>query len=283
MRKRKWDRLLYKRSLLILAFLIALSIVSLAQNLPEIVPDIDMFFGHWKESMPCHSHGSLVERNVLTKCEDDPAKPTIKSAVLTRINSFSYVTLAANNSTQPITMEGAQEIFYFISGEGTMTAGGKTADLYGGIAVLMPAGLEFTMTNTCDEPLVMYLTNEPIPKGFRPNADMFVRDVNTLPISGSTALWSNITKSIFRTQDGLGTLEMVITVTLDPMTLTQSHPARKGAEMIWTAIKGTGLTCLWKELRKQPPGMAYMCPPDGQTAHSIINGTDEQITFLYIA
>ena len=273
---------------MILTFLFAVSNVSTAQiannrpNTPFVSPDIDMFFGHWNESMPRHSHGSLVERDVLTKCEGDPVKPTIKGAVLTRINSFSYATLSAHNSTQPTTLEEAQEFFYFMSGEGTMTGGGKTADLYAGIAVLIPAGLEFTMSNTGDEPLVMYLANEPIPEGFRPNADMLVRDVNTLPISGSTQMWANITKSIFRTQDGLGTLDMILTVTLDPMTLNQPHPARKGAEVIWTAIKGTGLTCLGKEIRKQPPGMAYMCPPDGETAHSSINGTDEQITFLYI-
>ena len=28
---------------------------------------IDMFFGSWKESMPGHTHGSLVERDILTK------------------------------------------------------------------------------------------------------------------------------------------------------------------------------------------------------------------------
>ena len=268
--------------------MLGFAIVSTAQvannrpNTPFVSPDIDMFFGHWNESMPRHSHGSLVERDVLTKCEGNPAKPTIKGAVLTRINSFSYATLAAHNSTQPTTLEEAQEIFYFMSGEGTMTAGGKTADLYGGIAVLMPAGLEFTMTNTGDEPLVMYLANEPIPEGFRPNADMLVRDVNTVPFNPSTAHWSNIVKDIFRTKDGLGTLDSFITVTLDPMTINRPHPAPKDSEVIWTMIKGTVLTCLGKELRKQPPGMAYMCPPDGQTAHSSINDTDEQITFLYI-
>jgi len=268
--------------------MLGFAIVSTAQiannrpNTPFVSPDIDMFFGHWKNSMPRHSHGSLVERDVLTKCEGNPAKPTIKGAVLTRINSFSYATLSAHNSTQPTTLEGAQEIFYFMSGEGMMTAGGKTADLYGGIAVLMPAGLEFTMTNTGDEPLVMYLANEPIPEGFRPNADMLVRDVNTVPITGSTAHWSNIVKDIFRTKDGLGTLDSFITVTLDPMTINRPHPAPKDSEVIWTMIKGTVLTCLGKELRKQPSGMAYMCPPDGETAHSSINGTDEQITFLYV-
>ncbi len=32
---------------------------------PSVDPDIDMYFGSWKESMPRHSHGSLIERDVL--------------------------------------------------------------------------------------------------------------------------------------------------------------------------------------------------------------------------
>ena len=34
---------------------------------PGVDPDIDMFIGNWRESMPKHSHGSLVERDILTK------------------------------------------------------------------------------------------------------------------------------------------------------------------------------------------------------------------------
>jgi mannose-6-phosphate isomerase-like protein (cupin superfamily) len=50
-----------------------------------------------------------------------------------------------------------------------VTAGGQTADLYRNIAVLMPANLEFTIKSTGDQPLAMYVINEPTPPGFRPN------------------------------------------------------------------------------------------------------------------
>ena len=34
---------------------------------PETEPNIDMFMGNWKESMPKHTHGSLVEHDILTR------------------------------------------------------------------------------------------------------------------------------------------------------------------------------------------------------------------------
>ena len=70
-----------------------------------------------------------------------------------------------------------------------MTAGGQTADLFRNIAVLMPANLEFTVKNTGDQPLEMYVVNEPTPADFRPNANMLVRDENKIPISTTTSLW----------------------------------------------------------------------------------------------
>ena len=33
---------------------------------PQTDPNIDMFISSWKESMPRHSHGSLVERDIFT-------------------------------------------------------------------------------------------------------------------------------------------------------------------------------------------------------------------------
>jgi hypothetical protein len=32
-----------------------------------VEPDNDMFIRHWKESMPQKTHGSLVERDILTR------------------------------------------------------------------------------------------------------------------------------------------------------------------------------------------------------------------------
>ena len=79
--------------------------------------------------------------------------------------------MAAGASTQPARLDGQQEIYFVESGQGTVTAGGQTADLYRNIAVLMPANLEFTFKSTGDDPLAMYVINEPIPAGFRPNRE----------------------------------------------------------------------------------------------------------------
>ena len=78
---------------------------------PGIDSDIDMFMNNWRNSIPRHTHGSLVERDVFTK--GDPLHPPRKGAVLTYMDSYSYSTLDAGASTTPLTLNGKQEVFYF--------------------------------------------------------------------------------------------------------------------------------------------------------------------------
>jgi len=277
----------HRVSAAVLILLLAVPVISISQNLdgsaydPEVDADIDMYIGSWKESMPGHTHGSLIERDILTK--GDPLNPPNKGAVLKYINRFVYATLEAHASTVPTTLKGEQEIFYILSGKGTITAGGKTADLYESISILMPAGLEFTMTNTGNEPLTMYLVNEPIPAGFRPNKSMLIKDENAMPVSSRGGHWVHIVKGLFGTNDGLGTLESVITVSFDPMTIGHPHSHVEGCEEVWTAIKGTSIAFLGKEIRMQPPGTGYMIPSDGKTPHANINESNEQIKMFYFA
>jgi len=148
-------------------------------------PDIDMYFGDWRDSQPRRSHGSLVERDILTR--GSAMNPSRKAAVLERFNSYSYALLPPQASTTPTSLEGQQEIFFFLTGNGTMTAGGETSDIYRGITILMPAGLEFVINNPGEEPLTMFLVNEPIPDGFRSNEQMLVHDENTLPVTTRTS------------------------------------------------------------------------------------------------
>ena len=56
-----------------------------------------------------------------------------------------------------------------LGGEGEITAAGDTAKLHKNIAVLMPVGLEFVMHSIGDDPLTMYVINEPTPE--RPESD----------------------------------------------------------------------------------------------------------------
>ena len=276
-----------KKLILGFVFIAALSTCAYAQSLsgrpytPGKDADIDMFLSSWEESMPTRSHGSLVERAIFT--EGDPMKPPRRGAVLKYVNRFVYASLEAGASTQPTTLEKEQEVLFILSGKGLVNWKGESTELYSGIALLIPAKLEFTLVNTGDEALTMYLISEPIPDGFRPNEDILVRDENTTPISSTTGHWSHIVKYLFETPDGLGTMERVLTVAHDPMTIGHPHSHDEGVEEAWTAITGTSIAFLGKQIRRQPPGTGYMIPPDGKTPHCNINTGEEQIKLFYFA
>jgi len=274
----------YVLSLIVVLFVPALSI---AQSLdgssytPGKDPNINLYMNNWKNSTPRLTHGSLEERDILTK--GDPSNPPSKGAVLKYINRFAHGTLEAGASTAPVKLKNEQEIFYILSGRGNISADKTKTDLYSGITILMPANLEFTMKNTGDESLTMYLINEPIPQGFRPNKEMLVIDENTIPIASTNGHWCHITKSLFSTQSGLGTLEYITTCSFDPMTIGHPHSHVEGCEEVWTAIKGESIAWIGKQIRIQPPGTGYMIPPDGNTPHSNINLSNERIKLFYFA
>jgi mannose-6-phosphate isomerase-like protein (cupin superfamily) len=129
----------------------------------------------------------------------------------------------------------------------------------------------------------MYLINEPIPLGFRPNPDILVVDENTRPIGASRGHWCHILKTIIGTGSGLGTVESVYIIMLDPMTIAHPHSHVAGCEEVWTAVTGESIAFLGKQIRRQPPGTAYLVPPDGNTPHSNINTGSKQVKFFYFA
>lgn len=254
------------------------------QKVPDADPHrVDMFFGDWHESNPRPTHGGLIERDILMN--GDAMEPPRKGAVLQDVNSFSYATLQPHASTGLTKLEGQQEIFYILSGEGEMTAGGETVDLFANIAILVPAGLEFGMKNRGDEPLSMYLINESTPTGFVPKTKLVVRDENTTLISGKdftqNGHWAHIVKIVFEKSDGLGVLGRVLTVALDPMTIGEPHAHRPGQLEVWTSIHGTSIAFVGTQLRMMTPGMAYQVRPDAVMTHSNINVGNEQVKFLY--
>jgi len=279
--------MLQRMSLIIALILFGMPNSCFAQTLdgspytPGKDPDIDMYLCSWKDSMPSHTHGSLIERSILTK--GDPMKPPSKGAVLKYINRFTHATLNAHSSTEPTVLHGEQEVIFVISGKGEIKGRKKSAGLYSGMCVLIPAECTFTIRCTGDEPLTMYLINEPIPSGFRPNKDILVKDENVTPISSTTGHWCHIVKGLFGTNDGLGTLESVLTVAIDPMTIAHPHSHVEGVEEVWTAISGESIAFIGKQIRMQPPGTGYMIPPDGNTPHANINTGEKQIKLLYFA
>jgi len=135
---------------------------------------IDQYMADWHESLPRSTHGSLVLRDMLTR--GDYFAPPQRGAVLPAENFVAHGTLAAHASTTPARLDKQQEVFYFIGGTGTLTAGGATAEVRKDIAVFIPANLEFVMTNTGDQPLTMYVINEPTFTGFHPIDKMLAID-----------------------------------------------------------------------------------------------------------
>lgn len=253
---------------------------------------IDLFINDWQGSLPRSEHGSLVLRDILIR--GDNFAPPQKSAVLRAANFFAYGRLAAGAWTTPERLVGQQEVYYVLGGEGEITAGGDTAKLRKDIAVFMPAGLEFVMKSTGDEPLTMYVINEPTPGGFHPKDKMLVKDeamarvrtpaaADPYIVGGASGHWAHIVRELFSPADGLATEQSVITVTVNPLTMGEPHPHRPGQEEVWAAIDGTSLILMGTELRIQKPGMAYMLPPDGATIHSNINASDTPVKFLYFA
>ena len=253
---------------------------------------IDLFISDWQGSLPRFEHGSLVLRDILIR--GDNFAPAQKSAVLRAANFFAYGSLAPGNWTTPTKLEGQQEVYYVLGGEGEITAGGDTAKLRKDMAVLMPAGLEFVMKSTGPEALTMYVINEPIPAGFHPKDKMAVKDeamarqrtpaaADPYIVGGASGHWAHIVRELFSPADGLATEQSVITVTVNPLTMGEPHPHRPGQEEVWAAIDGTSLIMMGTELRVQKPGMAYMLPPDSATVHSNINAGDTPVKFLYFA
>jgi mannose-6-phosphate isomerase-like protein (cupin superfamily) len=265
---------------LIFAAAIVLSSLAAAQSVGDT---IDLYFGDWHTSSSHTIRGGLQLRDILTR--GNAQAPTQKTAVLRFVNSYDYATLAPSASTHSTRLDREQEVYFVESGRGTVTGAGQTSNLSRNIAILVPANLEFTIKNTGDQPLNMYVINEPVPAGFRPNSSIFVRDENKLPITSSDGHWAHIVKTLFVTSDGLATLESVLTVALDPLTMGRPHVVdHDDIEEVWTALEGTSIAFVGNQLRRQTPGMAFYHIPDNKTPHTNINqNEDSQVRFLYFA
>lgn len=242
---------------------------------------VDMYFGDWHAAAPRSTQGSLVEHDILTR--GDAFKPAAKGAVLRYLQSLSYATLAPGASTEPTRLNRRQEIDYFLSGHGTVSAQGESAPVSPNIAVLIPASLSYTLHNTGAVPLTLYRIIEPTQDAFRPNTKLLVRDENTIPIASTDTDWARITKKIFVRSDGLSTLEEVSTVELDALTMGKPFVGTDSdREEVWAAISGTSVAMIGPFLRRQPPGVAYLHPPDNLAPTTNINPSEQDaVTFLY--
>jgi mannose-6-phosphate isomerase-like protein (cupin superfamily) len=248
---------------------------------PGVDADPDMFIKSWRESTPRQLHGSLVARDIFTALEgDDPFRPTRRGAVLVNLKTFCYATLSPRQNTA-ITLEDTQEVYYIDRGHGTITSRGVTSELYRGVGVLMPPDVEFTLENTGDGDLSMYVMGERIPDGFTPNTAMKVVDEADIELTGFTGHWSHIFRYLFKQEDGLATLVGMGPCQFAPMSMGQPHSHVSEVEEIWFAVDEGINILLGKQLRELSPGTAYKIPPNGMTPHSNINVTDQTVTLFW--
>jgi len=114
---------------------------------------------------------------------------------------------------------------------------------------------------------------------------MLVRDENSLPITSTENFWSHIVKTLFVTADGLGTLQSVLTVTLDAMTISKPHvTSNETIEEVWDESRGKQYRFHRQQASKAGPGVAYLHPLDIHMPHCNINDSEEaQDKFFYFA
>ena len=252
-----------------------------AQYNPAIDPDIDMFIGDWRDSMPRVIHGSLVVRDILTELTGgDPLRPDRKGACLTELKTIGYASLEPGATTVYKPMQGFQELYYIDSGSGTLTSGGKKYDLRFGIGIVAPPGVNYSLTATGSTPLKMYRVVEPIPSGFTPKKEVTVKNEFDNP-QGISVHWCNIDRGVIGKNDGTAVMGFTA-VKIDPMTMAQPHSHNEGVEEIWISVRGATRILLGKQLRDLPPGSAYKIPATGITAHANINISDSQSKLIHM-
>ncbi len=282
-----------KHPLFVLMFFLAAAGPSMAQPYyldpsaynPSKDIDPTLFTANWEENQPRIEHGTLVVRDILTpNATGDPFKPARRGEVLRNLTVVSKAFLDVNRSTMPFILKGEQKIFYVTAGEGSVTAGGKTADLRPGVGVFMPAGLEFVLVNTGDVPLEFYIPCEPIPNGFVPRKDMVVKDLNTQPYDSTSGHWVNMTKQLFGREDGLACITNSAGIWLAPMTMAQPHAAyARDVDIVWYAVSEGIDTLLGKQLRTLEPGTCFVNPGDGRFYHANINTSpDTDIHLIWL-
>jgi len=245
-------------------------------------PDIDMFMGNWKDAKPRLLHGSLNVYDMLTKCTGDPLKPDKKGAVLTDIERISYALLAKGKTTDPAVLDDVQQVFYIDAGEGTISAGGDTADLMEGIGVIMPPGLEFVIANTGGDDLGFYIIEEPLPADFRPVKRMIVHYEYDNPISTNVQRVNNHNYWLLTMFDGLSTIMGINPVMNEPKSFFPLHTHEEGIEEVWISLHGNVMIQIGLQRRKLPAGTAYKVPADGKTPHTNFNTTKTSQKLLWI-
>ncbi len=246
-------------------------------------PDVDMYMGSWRDSVPRIMHGNLYFRDMLTALEGtDPLRPARTGAVLTNATAVSFAQLEPGSTAHPVEgqLSGIQQSFVVDSGTGTITSGGRTTALEKGMAFTIAPGADFRLTATGDAYLNFYVVSERIPEGAAPRTTVQVSDHRDAPLVANS--WHNQERPLITDDDGLLQYRAITQVALGPMAMSRPYSAFAGTEEIWIATDGYVDLLIGKELRRLPAGTAYLVPPTGITAHAKVNSTGEPASFLYM-
>jgi mannose-6-phosphate isomerase-like protein (cupin superfamily) len=250
------------------------------KNAPSGGVNIDLYIGYWKDSKPRRLYGALEVRDILTRCAGDPLRPARKGAVLTGLNTVSYGTLAPKNSTKPTTLSGVQHVLYVASGWGTIRSGTTAFDIRQGFGIIIPPRVEFTIANSGDKPLTLYIIEEPVPGGFIPRKNLAVKNDFDTPMS--TNLHRADSRGwLFGRRDSLASLTGVDPVVFLPRSFVSPHVHLPGDEEIWIALDDMDIQ-IGNQHRELPEGSAYKVPADGRTPHVNINDSDREKRLLWL-
>ena len=243
----------------------------------------DMYISSYKERYFKTVH-SFLERDMLMKNNTPGKRPVERGNVLNYIDRFTYATIVGHQKTAPITLKDTQEVYYIISGNGTITSGGRTYDLYPGACVLAPAGVEFVIENPNDDVITMYLVSEKITAGFVPRKSIIVKDEQSVLARNrlvNPGHWTYETRFLFQREEGLSQLQNVAMVVIPPNSFGQPHSHNELTEEVWSTIDSGLMFMLGKNVRTIPEGYCYMVPPDGKSFHANINTTGKPIRTFY--
>jgi mannose-6-phosphate isomerase-like protein (cupin superfamily) len=247
---------------------------------PSIDTDVSLYINHWRNSPPAKNADGLIERNILIR--GDPLHPPKKGAVLKYIESYKRAVLPPRSESAPGKHESEQIFFYISSGQGRVVSEGKTADLEEGIAVFVPAGLEYRFINPSEDELEMYVIVEETGPDFIPNSEISVGSWReSKPEYG--AHWAHIARPFnYDVEPKFFNPMGFIVVSIDSFDIAQPHTHGPGTEEIWLQLRGRSLLFFGSRLLWQEPGEAFLVPPNHKVPHCSINHTEEPMLWLFM-
>ena len=236
-----------------------------------------MFIRNWIQCPTSVSHGYMIQREILSKI--DPANPGKEGAVMKHIDSFSRAYLEPLCTSVPTVHNTIQEVFYFVSGEGTFTIDDVDNFVSEGEAVIVPPDLTHILSNEIDEPLEFLILVESVPEGIETRKDALFRNYRESSIGQGH--WNHLVHPLFGKDDGLVKLNSVLIVGIEPMQTADTHGHNAETDEIWYMLKGSGLHVVDREVCRQKPGDVVPVAPS--TGHSLINDTDQPLQTFYFA